>query len=44
MEKESNKTAVLHLVLKSLTLPFWETHALVLYNLKKIKIAFHANS
>lgn len=42
MEKESNKTVVLHLVLKSLTLSFWETHALVLYNLKKIKITFHA--
>lgn len=43
MEKESNKTVVLQLeALKSLVLSFWETHALVLYNFKKIKITFHA--
>lgn len=42
MEKEPNKTVVLHLVLKSLVIPLWETHALVLYIFKKIKVALHA--
>lgn len=42
MEKEPNKTVVLHLVLKSLVISLWETHALVLYNFKKIKVALHA--
>lgn len=42
MEKEPNKTVVLHLVLKTLVTYLWETHALVLYNFKKIKIDLHA--
>lgn len=42
MEKETNKTVVLHLVLKSLVISLWETHALVLYSFTKIKVALHA--
>lgn len=40
--KEPNKTVVLHLVLKSLVISLWETHALALYNFQEIKIALHA--
>lgn len=42
MEKETNKTVVLHLVLKSLVISLGETHALVLYSFTKIKVALHA--
>lgn len=40
--KEPNKTVVLHLVLKSLVISLWETHALALDNFQEIKIALHA--